>query len=94
METAPTSELWEHPAHPYSEALIAAVPRADGGGVLPGALPGEVPNPADPPPGCRFHPRCPHAFDRCPVEEPPLLRLSGRRGAACWLQAPSLQAAA
>jgi oligopeptide/dipeptide ABC transporter ATP-binding protein len=86
VETAPTTELWERPAHPYSEALIAAVPRADGGGVLPGALPGEVPNPADPPPGCRFHPRCPYAFDRCPVEEPPLLHLSGRRAAACWLQ--------
>ena len=86
VETAPTTELWEHPAHPYSEALIAAVPRADGGGSLPGALPGEVPNPADPPSGCRFHPRCPHAFDRCPVEEPPLLRLTGRRAAACWLQ--------
>ena len=86
VETAPTTELWERPAHPYSEALIAAVPRADGGGVLPGALPGEVPNPADPPPGCRFHPRCPHAFDRCPVEEPPLLQLAGRRAAACWLQ--------
>ena len=86
VETAPTTELWEHPAHPYSEALIAAVPRADGGGVLPGALPGEVPNPADPPSGCRFHPRCPHAFDRCPVEEPALLRLAGRRAAACWLQ--------
>ena len=86
VETAPTTELWEHPAHPYSEALIAAVPRADGGGALPGALPGEVPNPADPPSGCRFHPRCPYAFDRCPVEEPALLQLRGRRGAACWLQ--------
>jgi len=86
VETAPTTELWEHPAHPYSEALIAAVPRADGGGALPGALPGEVPNPADPPSGCRFHPRCAYAFDRCPVEEPPLLQLSGRRAAACWLQ--------
>jgi peptide/nickel transport system ATP-binding protein len=86
VETAPTTELWEHPAHPYSEALIAAVPRADGGGALPGALPGEVPNPADPPSGCRFHPRCAYAFDRCPVEEPPLLQLNGRRAAACWLQ--------
>jgi oligopeptide/dipeptide ABC transporter ATP-binding protein len=90
VETAPTTELWEHPAHPYSEALIAAVPRADGGGALPGALPGEVPNPADPPSGCRFHPRCAYAFDRCPVEEPPLLQLTGRRAAACWLQQEGL----
>jgi peptide/nickel transport system ATP-binding protein len=86
VETAPTLPLWEHPAHPYSEALIAAVPRADGGGVLPDSLPGEVPDPSHPPTGCRFHPRCPYAFDRCAVEEPPLLELSGGRAAACWLQ--------
>jgi len=90
VETAPTLPLWEHPAHPYSEALIAAVPRADGGGVLPESLPGEVPNPADPPSGCRFHPRCPYAFDRCPAEEPPLLELSGGRSSACWLQTEGL----
>src|SRR6202008_3991392 len=66
VETAPTGELWDQPAHPYTEALIAAVPRADGAGLLPASLPGEVPNPAHPPSGCRFHPRCPHAFDRCP----------------------------
>jgi peptide/nickel transport system ATP-binding protein len=86
VETAPTTDLWHQPAHPYSEALIAAVPRADGGGMLPEALPGEVPNPADPPSGCRFHPRCPYAFDRCPVEEPPLMQLTAARAAACWLQ--------
>ena len=86
VETAPTLPLWEHPAHPYSEALIAAVPRADGGGVLPDSLPGEVPDPSHPPTGCRFHPRCPYAFDRCTVEEPPLLELSGGRASACWLQ--------
>jgi peptide/nickel transport system ATP-binding protein len=86
VETARTTELWEQPAHPYSEALIAAVPRADGAGVVPESLPGEVPDPAHPPSGCRFHPRCPYAFDRCPVEEPPLLPLVGGRGSACWLQ--------
>jgi peptide/nickel transport system ATP-binding protein len=88
VETASTVELWEQPAHPYSEALIAAVPRADGAGVLPESLPGEVPDPAHPPSGCRFNPRCPYAFDRCPVEEPPLLPLAGARASACWLQAP------
>jgi peptide/nickel transport system ATP-binding protein len=88
VETAPTVPLWDQPAHPYSEALIAAVPRADGAGLLPESLPGEVPNPADPPSGCRFHPRCPYAFDRCSVEEPPLDHLLGGRAAACWLQRP------
>ena len=86
VETALTGPLWDRPAHPYSEALIAAVPRADGAGTLPEALPGEVPDPAQPPTGCRFHPRCPYVFARCPVEEPPLLSLAGDRAAACWLQ--------
>jgi peptide/nickel transport system ATP-binding protein len=86
VETAPTSPLWERPAHPYTEALTAAVPRADGAGLLPESLPGEVPDPAHPPSGCRFHPRCPYAFDRCAVEEPPLMSLTGGRSAACWLQ--------
>jgi len=86
VETAPTAPLWERPAHPYTEALTAAVPRADGAGLLPESLPGEVPDPAHPPSGCRFHPRCPYAFDRCPVEEPPLMPLTGGRSAACWLQ--------
>jgi peptide/nickel transport system ATP-binding protein len=88
VETAETQPLWTQPAHPYSEALIAAVPRPDGRGTLPESLPGEVPNPADPPPGCRFHPRCPYAFEPCPVEEPMLMALTGGRSAACWLQQP------
>jgi peptide/nickel transport system ATP-binding protein len=88
VETAPTKPLWELPLHPYTEALIGAVPLADGGGFLPEALPGEVPDPAHPPSGCRFHPRCPYAFDRCSVDEPPLLPVAAGRGAACWLQEP------
>jgi oligopeptide/dipeptide ABC transporter ATP-binding protein len=88
VETAPTRELWEMPLHPYTEALIQAVPHADGAGTLPEALPGEVPDPSRPPSGCRFHPRCPYAFDRCPVEEPPLMPLAPGRASACWLQSP------
>lgn len=86
VETAPTRELWATPLHPYTEALIGAVPHADGAGTLPEALPGEVPDPSRPPQGCRFHPRCPYAFDRCSVEEPPLVELAPGRAAACWLQ--------
>jgi len=88
VEKGATRKLWETPLHPYTEALIGAVPRADGGGVLPEALPGEVPDPANPPRGCRFHPRCPYAFERCVDEEPPLLPLADGRAAACWLQEP------
>lgn len=87
-EVAPTRELWATPLHPYTEALIGAVPHADGAGTLPEALPGEVPDPSRPPAGCRFHPRCPYAFERCPSEEPPLVGLAPARSAACWLQLP------
>ena len=88
VETAPTRELWETPLHPYTEALIGAVPRADGAGILPEALPGEVPDPSRPPTGCRFHPRCPYASDRSRSEEPPLVELAPGRAAACWLHRP------
>jgi oligopeptide/dipeptide ABC transporter ATP-binding protein len=86
VETGPTLPLWQLPLHPYSEALIGAVPHPDGTGFLPEALPGEVPDPASPPSGCRFHPRCPYAFDRCRSEVPPLVPLPDGRAAACWLQ--------
>jgi peptide/nickel transport system ATP-binding protein len=85
VEAGPAATTWNEPLHPYTEALIASVPAADGEGQVPAVLPGEVPDPAQPPSGCRFHPRCPYRFERCPVEEPPLLRLDDGRGAACWL---------
>jgi oligopeptide/dipeptide ABC transporter ATP-binding protein len=85
VETGPTASVWTKPAHPYSAALMAAVPRPDGDGFLPESLPGEVPDPARPPTGCRFHPRCPYVFDRCRAEEPRLEVLGDDRAAACWL---------
>jgi oligopeptide/dipeptide ABC transporter ATP-binding protein len=86
VESAPTEELWTMPLHPYTEALIGAVPRADGAGTLPEALPGEVPDPARPPPGCRFYPRCAYQHDRGRDEDPPLVDVAPGRRAACWLQ--------
>ena len=86
VETAPTRQLWQAPQHPYTEALVAAIPRPDGSGTLPDALSGEVPDPAQPPSGCRFHPRCPYVFDRCPAEVPPLYDLGGGRTSACFLR--------
>ena len=86
VETGPTQPVWALPLHPYTEALIAAVPNPDGRGALPDALPGEVPDPARPPTACRFHPRCPYAFDRCSRDEPLMLEVARDRSAACWLQ--------
>lgn len=88
-EFGPTSAVWEAPLHPYSDALIGAVLHADGSADMPEALPGDVPDPADPPPGCRFQTRCPAAMDRCRSEEPALRAISGVNGTeqqvACWL---------
>ena len=90
VEEGPTDEVWSRPLHPYTEALIRAIPHADGVGFMPEALPGEVPDPARPPTGCRFHPRCPLVFDRCHTEHPPLERVSEGREAACWLSVERL----
>jgi peptide/nickel transport system ATP-binding protein len=85
VETAPTAELWKAPMHPYTQALIDSIPHADGAGHLPVALPGEIPDPARPPSGCRFHPRCPRVMDRCLTDVPYLAAKHGGREVACWL---------
>jgi len=84
-ELGTASEVWSEPLHPYSRALIGAVPIADGEGTLPISLPGEVPDPSNPPAGCRFHPRCPVVMQRCASDPPPLFTIRRDRQAACWL---------
>jgi oligopeptide/dipeptide ABC transporter ATP-binding protein len=85
VESGPAEDIWTTPLHPYTQALIKSIPRVDGYGTLPEALSGEVPDPANPPTGCRFHPRCPLAFDRCKRDVPPLVEVGHNRKAACWL---------
>lgn len=76
MELAPSQALYAGPIHPYTRALLAAVPRPDPGLRRPADLAGETPNPASPPRGCVFHPRCPRATPECAAAEPPLVALA------------------
>ncbi|WP_331283272.1 ABC transporter ATP-binding protein [Futiania mangrovi] len=85
VESAPTEELFRKPNHPYAQALLAEVPRIDERHKTFVAIKGEIPSPLDPPKGCHFHPRCPHAFDRCKVERPVLREIAPGRHAACHL---------
>jgi oligopeptide/dipeptide ABC transporter ATP-binding protein len=79
-------ELFINPQHPYTQALMSAIPVPD-----PTVkreriiLKGDVPSPLHPPSGCRFHPRCPVAFDRCSVEEPEFREIKPSHWAACFL---------
>jgi oligopeptide/dipeptide ABC transporter ATP-binding protein len=82
VELAPVAELFARPRHPYTRTLVAAMPTADHErGSLP-RLSGRVPDLSDPPPGCRFQPRCPVALPECAVR--PLLAGSGGHRVACW----------
>jgi oligopeptide/dipeptide ABC transporter ATP-binding protein len=74
------------PHHPYTAALLRAVPMPDPHHKTePFAMEGDVPSPIDPPPGCAFHPRCPHTFERCRTERPSLIEAAAQHLVACWL---------
>jgi len=85
VEMADRDELFRNPLHPYTQALMSAIPVPDPKlkreRIL---LPGDVPSPLNPPMGCRFHPRCPVAFSHCSVEEPPFIDVSQDHQVACW----------
>ena len=88
VELANTQSIFARPQHPYTVALLSAVPVPDPGSARKRIiLSGDVPSPVNPPPGCRFHTRCPLAFDRCRVEVPPMKEVAPGHFAACHLRA-------
>jgi len=88
VELARTEELFEKPLHPYTQALLSAVPEPDPKIMKSKkriVLPGEPPSAINPPPGCRLHPRCPYVMDTCRKKEPPLVEYEKDHWVACWL---------
>ena len=85
VEVADVEELFGNPLHPYTQGLLASVPRADLTADEQKSIQGSVPNLLTPPSGCRFHPRCPKAFDKCPLKKPTLLEVSPGHYVACFL---------
>jgi peptide/nickel transport system ATP-binding protein len=85
VETAKTEELFAAPNHPYTRALLDEVPRLDRKQRTYVPIKGEIPSPLNPPSGCHFHPRCPHAIARCSVEAPALREITPGRWSACHL---------
>ncbi len=86
VEYGPTEEIVDNPGHPYTQALLVAVPtpevRAEDKEI---PIKGETPSPINIPPGCRFHPRCPYAFNKCRQVEPELFEFRAKHFAACYL---------
>jgi peptide/nickel transport system ATP-binding protein len=85
VEEAPVRQLFARPLHPYTQGLLASVPRIDHPEKELSSVPGSVPNLIDPPSGCRFHPRCPHAMPICAQERPPVTQEEAGHTVACYL---------
>jgi peptide/nickel transport system ATP-binding protein len=85
VESADADDVFARPNHPYTQALLAEVPRLEATKRAYVPIRGEIPSPIDPPPGCHFHPRCPHATDRCRAEVPALREIAPGHLSACHL---------
>ncbi len=92
MERAPVDPIFADPAHPYTQGLLAAIPRLDQPDDLLAAIPGSPPNMTDPPPGCPFAPRCTYRFAPCEASMPPLQGFAPGRDRACHAALASLHA--
>src|SRR5215217_6117827 len=87
VEFGPAERVLVEPRHPYTKLLLASLPRLHET-ERPLAMPGEPPDLSSPPPGCRFHPRCPYRFEPCDRDHPPAIRLADGGHARCWLNDP------
>ncbi|RLG84511.1 MAG: ABC transporter ATP-binding protein [Thermoprotei archaeon] len=86
VEIGPSEKIYTDPKHPYTQGLLRSIPRLHGKEKITW-IPGVPPDLRRPPPGCRFHPRCPYAMDICKKEEPPFIETDPGRFVACWLYA-------
>lgn len=85
VEEAEVIPLFTSPQHPYTKGLLKSIPKLTEEKQRLDVIEGVVPNPLDFPPGCRFHNRCPHCFNKCRKKGPPLYQLNGNRKVRCWL---------
>jgi peptide/nickel transport system ATP-binding protein len=87
VEVAPANELYQRPAHPYTRALLAAVPQPDPRirNLEDATLRGDIPGPTSALPGCKFCSRCPHAMPVCQTQEPAMQEIAPGHFSACWL---------
>jgi len=89
VEWGPVTRIFDAPAHPYTQALLGSIPRMGDGRERLTAIEGQPPDLAAPPPGCAFHPRCPHAMAQCREQAPPETVLAPRHTTRCWLSVPA-----
>jgi len=88
VESGPVKQIYNTPAHPYTQALLESIPRLGDSRKRLTAIDGQPPDPSAPPPGCAFHPRCPKVMDRCRTEAPPEFRVADSQTSRCWLSEP------
>jgi oligopeptide/dipeptide ABC transporter ATP-binding protein len=87
VEKGGVLDIFRNASHPYTKALFKSMPGFSENEGRLHSIPGRVPEPRCFPPGCKFHPRCEHAFPRCREEEPPFMKVKEGHGSACWLSA-------